>query len=410
MGFCTSTAEPGGTLSSTLERLVARHGHVEHRPRHRTRFVQRVVHTLDAERRRRLLGHRPLNVEQAGNRKLHPAIGRQVRPLDDAAGADDDNGARARRRGPGLWQRCHRHRNISPPPRVAAAGRRRVARAFLRSGPRVEDTRHFDIYLKVELWFVLARTTSHDGGSRVSKTKEFGMKRVCFLCVVLAVLLARPAFSQDPRGAINGRITDSSGAAMPGVTVTAKNVATNGTSTTVTNGDGDYSILYLTPGLYSVTAELSGFKKLVRDGIEVRIGDRLNVDLRLDVGRMEETVSVTAEAPLLETRSASVGQVIDEKHISLMPLSDGNPFVLSRLVPGVAYTGDLKFSRPFDNAGTSAINADGSTGGNEFTLDGSPNMANGRRVAFVPPAGAVRSSRSLPQASTRQKAIRPARW
>src|SRR5439155_14005512 len=64
-------------------------------------------------------------------------------------------------------------------------------------------------------------------------------------------------------------------------------------------------------------------------------------------------------------------------------------FVLARLVPGVAFTGDLKFSRPFDNAGTSSITAEGSTGGNEFTLDGSPNMANGRRVAFVPPAGAV---------------------
>ena len=96
-----------------------------------------------------------------------------------------------------------------------------------------------------------------------------------------------------------------------------------------------------------------------------------------------------AESPLLDLASASAGQVIDEKRISLMPLSDGNPFVLSRLVPGVAYTGDLKFSRPFDNGGTSSINADGSTGGNGFTLDGSPNMASGRRVAFVPPAGAV---------------------
>jgi carboxypeptidase family protein/TonB-dependent receptor-like protein len=215
------------------------------------------------------------------------------------------------------------------------------------------------------------------------------MKRVCLLCVVLAAMWAGPAFSQDPRGAVTGRVTDSSGAAMPGVAVTATNVATNGTSSTVTNGEGDYSILYLSPGSYSITAELSGFKKLVRDGLEVRIGDRLNVDLRLDVGKMEETVSVTAETPLLETRSASVGQVINEKQISLMPLSDGNPFVLSRLVPGVAYTGDLKFSRPFDNAGTSSINADGSSGGNEFTLDGSPNMASGRRVAFVPPAGAV---------------------
>jgi hypothetical protein len=215
------------------------------------------------------------------------------------------------------------------------------------------------------------------------------MKRVCSLVIALVAALAAPAFSQDPRGAINGRITDESGGRMPGVTVTAKNVETNVTSTTNTNGDGDYSILYLTPGTYSVTAELSGFKKLVRDGIDVRIGDRLNVDLKLDVGRMEETVSVTAEAPLLETRSASVGQVINEKQISMMPLSDGNPFVLSRLVPGVAYTGDLKFSRPFDNGGTSSINADGSSGGNEFSLDGSPNMANGRRVAFVPPAGAV---------------------
>jgi hypothetical protein len=119
------------------------------------------------------------------------------------------------------------------------------------------------------------------------------------------------------------------------------------------------------------------------------VGDRLSLDLHLDVGQFEDTVSVTAESPLLEVASGSAGQVIDEKRISMLPLSDGNPFTLTRLVPGVAYTGDLKFSRPFDNAGTSSINADGSSGGNEFTLDGSPNMASGRRVAFVPPAGAV---------------------
>ena len=95
------------------------------------------------------------------------------------------------------------------------------------------------------------------------------------------------------------------------------------------------------------------------------------------------------KSPLLETRSGSAGQVIDEKQIALMPLSDGNPFVLARLAPGVAYHGDLKFSRPFDNGGTSDFTADGGPGRNEFTLDGSPNMANGRRVAFVPPAGAV---------------------
>src|SRR5262249_13889789 len=159
-------------------------------------------------------------------------------------------------------------------------------------------------------------------------------------------------------------------------------------SSTVTTGEGLFTIPYLTPGTYTVAAELSGFKKSVREGLEVRIGDRLVVDLSMEVGQLEETVLVTAQSPLLEMGSASAGQVIDEKRISMMPLSDGNPFVLSRLVPGVAFTGDLKFSRPFDNAGTSGINADGASGGNEFTLDGSPNMTSGRRVAFVPPAGA----------------------
>jgi hypothetical protein len=219
---------------------------------------------------------------------------------------------------------------------------------------------------------------------------------VVVLCLGAAAAAAGPASAagagaagQDFRGTITGRVVDNSGGRLPGTTITATNVATNGSSTATANNDGSYTIPYLTSGTYTVVAELAGFKKLVRENIQIHIGDRLTLDLTLDVGQLEETVTVTATSPLLEMSTGSSGQVIDEKRIALMPLSDGNPFVLSRLVPGVAYTGDLKFSRPFDNAGTSSINADGSTGGNEFTLDGSPNMANGRRVAFVPPAGAV---------------------
>jgi hypothetical protein len=215
------------------------------------------------------------------------------------------------------------------------------------------------------------------------------MKRVCVLGTLLWLLVVTAANAQDFRGGITGTITDGSGGRLPGVTVTATNVATNVASNTTTNAEGDYSILYLTPGVYALTAELSGFKKVVRENVEVRISDRVGIDLKMDVGRIEETISVTAESPILQTTSGSSGQVIDEKRIAMMPLSDGNPFVLARLAPGIAYTGDLKFSRPFDNAGTSGIVTGGATGGNEFTLDGSPNMANGRRVAFVPPAGAV---------------------
>jgi hypothetical protein len=214
------------------------------------------------------------------------------------------------------------------------------------------------------------------------------MKR--FVCTMVAILAtALGAAAQDFRGGITGRINDSSGARLPGVTVTATNVATNVASTTTTNGDGDYAILFLNPGTYALSAELSGFKKVIRSNLEVSVGDRLGVDLTLEVGALAETVSVTAESPMLVTTSGSTGQTIGEKTIAMMPLSDGNPFALARLAPGIAYNGDLKFSRPFDNGGTSGIVTGGASGGNEFSLDGSPNMANGRRVAFVPPAGAV---------------------
>jgi hypothetical protein len=159
-----------------------------------------------------------------------------------------------------------------------------------------------------------------------------------------------------------------------------------------TDANGDYQALYLIPGRYSVELEATGFKKVVRNNIEIRVGDKVVLDLALEVGALQEVVNITAETPLLEAASASAGQVIDQRRIAELPLSDGNPFVLTRLAPGIAYTGDLKFSRPFDNAGTSAVVADGAPGRNEFTLDGSPNMASGGgagRVAFVPPADAV---------------------
>lgn len=195
--------------------------------------------------------------------------------------------------------------------------------------------------------------------------------------------------AQEFRGSITGRVVDNGGAAVAHANVAVTNAATNNSSSTTTNENGDYTALYLTPGTYSVTVEAAGFKKATRQNIEIRVGDKLQIDLQLEVGNVSDTVNVTSDAPLLETNTASAGQVVDRRRISELPLSDGNPFVLTRLAPGIAYTGDLLFSRPFDNGGTSSIVADGAAGGNEFTLDGTPNLASGRRVAFVPPADAV---------------------
>jgi hypothetical protein len=211
-----------------------------------------------------------------------------------------------------------------------------------------------------------------------------------FLAALCLPLFLGSTAAQEFRGSITGRVTDPSGAAVPGAQVSATNAATNSAVWATADESGDFTILFLTPGRYSVAAEAPGFKKLLRPDVEVRVGDRLTLDLALEVGELVETVNVLTETPLLEAATASSGQVIDRRRIAELPLSDGNPFVLSRLAAGVAYTGDLKFSRPFDNLGTSSIVSNGAPGGNEFTLDGSPNTANrDSRVAFVPPADAV---------------------
>src|SRR5262245_58127860 len=110
------------------------------------------------------------------------------------------------------------------------------------------------------------------------------MKAIAALAIVVA--WSASAAGQEFRGAITGRVSDKSGGVLPGVTVTATNVATNVSSTTVTTGEGLFTIPYLTAGKYTVAAELSGFKKSVREGLEVRIGDRLVVDLSMEVGQL----------------------------------------------------------------------------------------------------------------------------
>jgi hypothetical protein len=133
-------------------------------------------------------------------------------------------------------------------------------------------------------------------------------------CLLGILSIAAAAGAQDFRGAITGRISDAQGGRLPGATVVATHLATNVESTSTTDSAGDYAIPYLPPGPYRLTAELSGFKKVVREGVEVRIGDRLTIDLPMEVGQLEETVTVAADTPLLETRTGSAGQVIDEIH------------------------------------------------------------------------------------------------
>jgi Carboxypeptidase regulatory-like domain len=219
--------------------------------------------------------------------------------------------------------------------------------------------------------------------------------RITLIATLIIACAAAIGSAQEFRGSITGRVLDNNGAAVANAAVTITNAATNVSSSTTTNESGDYTALYLIPGSYTVTVEASGFKKSTRKNIEIRVGDKLQIDMQLEVGSVSDTVNVTTDAPMLETNTATAGQVIDRRRISELPLSDGNPFTLTRLATGIGYVGDLKFSRPFDNNGSSDFISNGASraAGHEFTLDGIPNTddngGSSNRVAFIPPADAV---------------------
>ncbi|HSP17823.1 MAG TPA: TonB-dependent receptor [Thermoanaerobaculia bacterium] len=228
------------------------------------------------------------------------------------------------------------------------------------------------------------------------------MKRPILLCAILAatglLFVSAAAFAQDFRGAINGTVTDATGAVLPGVTVTVTNVETNVPNVVVTDSKGAYQVKYLNSGTYSAEARLEGFKPVIRRGVQVRVGDVITSDFKLEPGGMAEAITVVATTPLLDTSTAVSGQVIDSKQIERLPLGDGTAYMLTRLAPGVMDSSDLHFARPADNGNLAGIVANGAQGGNEFTLDGAPNRVspnnsqsgnNNGVVGFSPPSDAI---------------------
>jgi hypothetical protein len=208
------------------------------------------------------------------------------------------------------------------------------------------------------------------------------------LVAFLGFIHVQPASAQDPRGAVMGTISDSTGAMLPGVAVTVKNNETGVQHEAVSDGQGRYQALYLNPGTYSVGAQLSGFKRFVNAAVRVGVSDVVRLDIVLQAGGVEETITVTVDVPLLNTTSVS-GTTVDAKQIAELPLGDGTAYMLTRLAPGIMDTSDLHFSRPADNGNLAGIVANGTQGGNEFKIDGAPNMSNAKGVGFSPPSDAI---------------------
>jgi hypothetical protein len=172
--------------------------------------------------------------------------------------------------------------------------------------------------------------------------------------------------AQDPRGSILGRITDPSGAVITGAEIRAVNKETGVATTARANDAGNYILPNLLPGSYNATVERPGFKRFVREGIEVRVGEKLTLDVALDVGAVTESVTVTSQAPLLESTSASIGQVVDHQRLVDLPSPSSSVIFQIALTPGVT-----SLVAP---GGNFAPDREGDS--NQFAVSGAPSGSN----------------------------------
>jgi outer membrane receptor protein involved in Fe transport len=158
------------------------------------------------------------------------------------------------------------------------------------------------------------------------------LKRVG-LAVFLSLAASGSVFAQAT-ASISGRVVDQAGAVMPGATVTVTNTATGAARDTITNGEGLYSIPALNPGIYNVRAELTGFAPQVRERVEVLTGANMSVELKLGIAALEESVTVNAQSPLVESTQSVISSSIRQAEVAQLPMINRSMTALITLLPG----------------------------------------------------------------------------
>ena len=151
------------------------------------------------------------------------------------------------------------------------------------------------------------------------------------------IMLASLAYGQTAQ--ITGMVRDASGTLVPGAKIVVRNVATNVESPTVTNDQGYYTIPSLNPGTYEISIQKTGFRTVNQTGVELNVAQVARMDFDLQIGEVRETVTIAAEAPILTTERATIGQVIGSKKILDLPLNGRDFTQLSTLVPGAISRG-----------------------------------------------------------------------
>jgi hypothetical protein len=206
-----------------------------------------------------------------------------------------------------------------------------------------------------------------------------------------ASLLILPLSAQDFQASIGGVVTDPVGAPVAGVQVRVTNLERRINYDSTSNESGLYLIRFLPPGTYDVSAEKSGFKRFVREGIRLAAVDRLDLGIRLELGAVSESVTVTGEVAALETESASRTATIERKFVEDIPVSGRNLFQFQYTLPGVTkasrYWGSFELYA-FGNINGVTING-GRVGENEVLLDGQTTTRGSRSASFAPALNAI---------------------
>src|SRR5882724_2974256 len=214
----------------------------------------------------------------------------------------------------------------------------------------------------------------------VSNLEVFLMRSLLSTVLCLAFVGTIHLAAQTTTAELSGTVTDPSGAAIGKVKVTVVNAGTGLSHEVLTDDSGAYLITQLPPGAYNLSAEASGFRKTVQSNLTLEVSQRAKVDFTLQLGQVSETVEVAATAPLLESQSSALGNVVTERLIADLPLNGRNFVSLAIMTPGVNGTGFstsgtiMSGTRPDDRRPASELFSNGNReGDNNFLYDGIDN-------------------------------------
>ena len=217
------------------------------------------------------------------------------------------------------------------------------------------------------------------------------MKRFPFVLSFFLTLVCGGLRAQEITGSIVGSVLDASGAGVPGALITFTNTDRNAVVRTTTSaGNGEYTAPLLPIGHYAIAVEAKGFKKSIQQGIELNVNDRLTINLNLEVGQVQEEVTVSGNATQVELQTAAAQSLISSAQVRELALNTRNYEQLVRLMPGVVFTGVgdqlyLGVSNPFSGASNQvsfAMNG-GRTSQNSWTIDGADNVDRGANLTLL---------------------------